>query len=249
MNTNCYLHYSAVGALVGFFYLTEKFIIPMKTIFSVTAFLFLFAACHPGTGESSGSRQETGMISQDTVSNKPHADTAYTTIQSDRAIIPGKRIGKTFLLEDAERLSKILGKPDYSDAAMGKAWLTWFGKKRDEHNNRTELNVYTTYKDTSMTSKVVKQIRTTSSWFVLKNNIHVYSDFSAVQNAFPGLEYSGKYRDGDREIKLYDDIRQGIAFEIVTANRQQICIGIIIHEPGDPVTATYIPLHQDIMSE
>jgi hypothetical protein len=43
---------------------------------------------------------------------------------------------------DATNLETEFGKPDMSDAAMGKAWLTWYGKK-DEHNNKTELNIYT----------------------------------------------------------------------------------------------------------
>ena len=86
--------------------------------------------------------------------------------QTDAAwlIVPGESLGRIKLGTDAAGLEKILHKPDASNAAMGKAWLTWKGK-RDEHNNATELNIYTTYKDSTMQQKTVQQIRTTSSSF------------------------------------------------------------------------------------
>jgi hypothetical protein len=172
-----------------------------------------------------------------------------SSIPPDRLIAPGKLIGKTRIGENAEMLSKTLGKPDMSDAAMGKAWLTWYGKKRDEHNNRTELNIYTTYKDSTMATKVVKHIRTTSSWFMVRDSLHVYSDFASIQSVFPNLQYVGKYQDDTRVIKLYDDARQGIAFEVVSANKQRICTGIIVHVPGKSIAATYIPLNEHRISE
>src|SRR5687768_7060442 len=44
----------------------------------------------------------------------------------DNVIIPGKSIGLLKLNEQAEVVYKLLGKPDKSDAAMGKALATWF---------------------------------------------------------------------------------------------------------------------------
>lgn len=60
-------------------------------------------------------------------------------------IIPGERIGLTKLEENVQSLSE-LGKPDFSDSAMGKSWTTWVSKD-DEKN---ELNIYSTYKNPEM---------------------------------------------------------------------------------------------------
>ncbi|RZK58182.1 MAG: hypothetical protein EOO91_08780 [Pedobacter sp.] len=41
-------------------------------------------------------------------------------------IVPGKSIGKFYLGQNVIELDSILGKPDLSDAAMGKAWSIWY---------------------------------------------------------------------------------------------------------------------------
>jgi hypothetical protein len=127
-----------------------------------------------------------------------------------------------------------------SDAAMGKAWLTWYGKK-DEHNNRTELNIYTTYRDTSMREKSVQQIRTTSSFFSTGNNMHVYSSLDEIKKVFPGIQKLDQLANNGRNISVYDDVKNGIAFEIADANDQKICTAIIVHIKGRKVSDIYIP--------
>lgn len=219
----------------------------MNIILCCSFFLLSLVACNASVNRSSKGEGLTDSIKDTDSVNRDNS--SQTVVSSDRIIAPGKLIGKTRIGENAEMLSKTLGKPDMSDAAMGKAWLTWYGKKRDEHNNRTELNIYTTYKDSTMATKVVKQIRTTSSWFMVRDSLHVYSDFAGIQSVFPNLQYVGKYQDDTRVIKLYDDARQGIAFEVVSANKQRICTGIIVHVPGKSVAATYIPLNEHRIPE
>lgn len=143
---------------------------------------------------------------------------------------------------DAAELETVLGKPDLSDAAMGKAWLTWKGKK-DEHNNATELNIYTTYKDSTMRQKTVQQIRTTSALFSTDGGLRVYSSLETIRKEFPGIRKLAHYSEEGREIVIYDEIKKGIAFEITPAGQQQICTGIIIHKKGSPVTDVYAFLH------
>lgn len=186
------------------------------------------------------SSQQTSAILKDTVA----VAASHSSIPDDRLIIPGKQIGQTVLGEDASALAA-LGKPDFSDAAMGKAWTTWYGKK-DEHNNRTELNVYTTYADSTMSRKTVQQIRITSPYFITADSIHVYSDIAAIRNAFPNIQMVGRYRDEGREINIYNEISKGIAFEITNAGTQQICTGIIVNRHGKPVTDIYMMLHPDM---
>lgn len=160
-------------------------------------------------------------------------------------LVPGESIGKIKLGTNAAGLEQILGKPDASNAAMGKAWLTWKGK-RDEHNNATELNVYTTYKDSTMQEKTVQQIRTTSSSFSTADGLHVYASLEEIRAKFPGIKKRAHYSEGGRNFVIYDEEKSGIAFEIAEANNQQICTGIIVHQKGKDVTEIYISLHPGI---
>ncbi len=160
-------------------------------------------------------------------------------------IVPGESIGRIKLGTDAAGLESILNKPDLSNAAMGKAWLTWKGK-RDEHNNATELNVYTTYKDSTMEEKTVQQIRTTSSSFFTADSLHVYASLEQVSAKFPGIRKRAHYNEDGRDIVIYDDKKSGIAFEMARANEQPICTGIIVHPKGKNVTEIYISLHPDM---
>ncbi len=162
-------------------------------------------------------------------------------LDTAQLIVPGERIGKVKLNEDVSSL-EVLGPPDMSDAAMGKAWLTWKGK-RDEHNNATVLNVYTAYKDNTLTVKTVQQIRTTSSNFFTQDSIHVYSSLQAIEQKFPSLKKAASYNEDGRKMMIYDATENGIAFEIASANQQQICTGIIVHEKNQSVTDIYIMLH------
>jgi len=204
----------------------------------------ILAGCENAKRESSASG-----VSSDTATavptEKPRPASGRSpsdTLASDRIITPGTSIGNTFLEEIPDTLRAILGKPDVADAAMGKVWLTWFGKKRDEHNNRTQVDVFLTYRDSSMSAKVVRQIRTTSSWFRLEDSLHVYSDFSSIRSAFPDLRYTGKYSSGGRELKIYDDLAKGVAFETVTAAGQTLCTAILVHVPGTPLNSVFFPI-------
>src|SRR5207244_3305346 len=110
---------------------------------------------------------------------KTKEDTAANSMGNE-LIVAGKSIGKINLGMNDSLLGVVLGKADMSDAAMGKAWLTWYGKKPDEHNNKTELNIFTSYKDTSMREKVVQQVRTTSPFFSTASGLHVYSSLQDI---------------------------------------------------------------------
>lgn len=195
-----------------------------------------------------GTTKETDTTNKIATTATTITDTAAEkekSIAADRLIVPGESIGKTHLGMDAALLQDLLGKPDMSDAAMGKAWLTWRGK-RDEHNNVPQLNIYTTYKDSTMREKTVQQIRSTSSYFSTQNKIHVYSSLKEITQLFPDIKKAAQYNDDGRNVVIYDEQQQGIAFEIASANEQQICTGIIVHKKGENVTAVYMFLHPDM---
>ncbi|MFT4155941.1 hypothetical protein [Parafilimonas sp.] len=220
----------------------------MKYLLFITALVFSGACNRQNHAEeqATGTPGEANNIPNErdsaALNNKMNNDTVKNEISANKLIIPGKSLGNIEIGMDNSRL-EAFGNPDMSDAAMGKAWLTWYGKKPDEHNNKTQLNVYTAYKDTAMLAKTVQQIRSTSSFFETAGGLHVYTSLNDIQQQFPGLKKVAAYTDDGRKVDIYDAQRQGIAFEIATADAQQICTGIIVHKSGIKVTQVYMSLH------
>ena len=218
----------------------------MKIPVLLAAIVLVLIACNSNnTSSQSKAMSDTNENIADKDSSILKTDTGSINFKNKKEpnniIIPGERIGRAELNTDAEDLEAEFGKPDRSDAAMGKAWLTWFGKS-DEHKNKTQLDIYTTYKDTSMREKTVQQVRTTSSYFSTEQNIHVYSSFDEIQKVFPGIQKLSQRKDDGRTITVYDDVKNGIAFEIADVKDQNICTGIFIHIKGKKVTDIYIPV-------
>jgi hypothetical protein len=203
--------------------------------------LLAFCICLISCGQKN---TETTTDTTTDITTKPTQPDTTIQIQKQpgKLIVPGESVGNISIGTNAADLEKILGKPDASDAAMGKAWLTWNGE-RDEHNNATTLNIYTTYQDSTMQQKTVQQIRTTSSLFSTNDGIRVYSSLETIRKEFPEIEKLAHYTDEGRDIVIYDEIQKGIAFEIAAAGQQQICTGIIIHKKGEVVTNVYIFFH------
>jgi hypothetical protein len=223
--------------------------IAMKKLLLISGSLLIFTCCQHQPGAATAA--DTVVTANGQSASRPGKDTVVSkaaAIPPDKLVSPGKGIGKINLGSDAGDLEKILGKPDFSDAATGKAWLTWYSKRRDEHNNRNELNIYTTYADSTMRAKTVRQIRVTSPFYITADSLQVYNNLARIQQVYPDIVFAGKYREqqGGREILLYDAVARGIAFEVAAANEQRICISMIVHEPGKKVTDIYIMLHPDL---
>ena len=173
------------------------------------------------------------------------ADSIPATDVSDKMlIVPGERIGNIFIGQNADQLESILGKADLSDAAMGKAWLTWFSKVSTGITGN-ELNVYTAYRDDDpdLTEKVVHQIRITSDEFKTAKGISTGKTLEEVKQQYPDIELSGKYdHETPNPVSVYDDAEAGIAFEM----ENDICTGIIIHSKDKKVGDEYISFHPDM---
>ncbi|RZJ29672.1 MAG: hypothetical protein EOO48_06950 [Flavobacterium sp.] len=170
------------------------------------------------------------------------ADTVKPVSNTRLLIIPGQSIGNISLELNAENIENILGKADLSDAAMGKAWLTWFSKVSDSVTGN-ELNIYTEYKDNEMTEKVVRQIRITSDEFKTAEGIGTGKSIDAISKIFPSIKMVGKYdTETNFPVTLYDAVDDGIAFEA----ENNVCTGIIIHQKGRSVSEVYISFHPDM---
>lgn len=168
---------------------------------------------------------------------------AESNVNPRLLIVPGQSIGNIKLELKADSLENILGKPDLSDAAMGKAWLTWFSKVSDSVTGN-ELNVYTTYKDNELREKIVRQIRVTSNEFKTKDDIHTGKTLDEIAEFFPEIQLIGRYdTNTSYPVSVYDVVDEGIAFE----TENNVCTGIIIHRKGEKVSEEYITFHPDML--
>lgn len=165
-------------------------------------------------------------------------------------VVPGMSIGNVWLEQNTEKLG-FLGDADLSDAAMGKAWLTWYSSNSKLVNGKSELNVYTTYKDNEMKEKVVRQIRVTSPDFKTADGIGTGMAFSEIQKLIPNLDYIGSFRNPgtSNPVELYDATTVGIAFEIENTGSDKICIALIVHPKNRNVTEEYLYFHPDLIRE
>lgn len=159
-------------------------------------------------------------------------------------IVPGASIGLTALGQSAESLA-VLGQPDLSDAAMGKAWMSWYSKKTDSKDFKSELMICTGYKDSEMKEKVIKEIRINSADFKTSKGNGTGQTLSSLQQEFPALKAIASYKNTNlkSEVQIYDDIINGIAFEVQDNDK---CIGVIVHSKQKQTTCEYIVLHPEL---
>lgn len=170
-----------------------------------------------------------------------HVDTTQvqkdTLIGASQLIVPGKSIGDTYIGESLDSVITRLGKPDQSDAAMGSSLSTWFAK-HDSTAAQTDIFSHHNYgaKDESVSR--VKLVRVTSPWFKTSEYIHNGMPLDSITIHYH-LKHVADYSSAKDTLKIYDDVAQGIAFEI---NNQHKCAGILIHAAKDS-TGTYISMH------
>jgi len=198
--------------------------------------LLLFAASFFACTQSSVSGDERKDSTANQAMLKPNR------ITTDSLIVPGKSVGKLYLKQDVQDLEQILGKADGGDAAMGKAWGIWYDKNSNG-STKDEIDVYSSYADTSMVKKDIKQIRITANSFATKNQLRTGNGLSAFLDEFKDAEKLSTFLDVKTKdsILIYDSKRNGIGVEVV----KNIITAITIHEIGIPVNATYLTLHPE----
>lgn len=189
--------------------------------FSLFFIVLTITACQSGSSDSKVIQTDSAQVS---------------SVEEVTLIDPGRSIGNVSLGQDMQAVSEILGTPDSGDAAMGKAWGIWY------HNDpsapgRTELSIYSSYKDSNMTAKDVKQIRTTSNKFKSASGIYVGCSLLNFKSTYTDAELRARYYDptsGDT-IKLYDSRSQGIGAEFINDTSR----ALTIHPIGTYANETY----------
>lgn len=193
----------------------------MKVI-HLTALVFaaLFTACQSDTPRSAAVQVDSsGSAAADTTS----------------LIVAGKSLGRFRLKQDMQTVTTILGEPDAGDAAMGKAWGIWY-EKDPSGGQKSEIAIYSSYKDSTMMDKDVKQIRTTARRFKTIEGLGIGSSVSDFKRAYPDLSLQAQYSYGTSDtISLYDSESRGIAIELIT----DTCRAINVHPAGTPVNESY----------
>lgn len=148
------------------------------------------------------------------------------------ALVPGVSAG-TFKLGEADSsVYQQLGRPDYSDAAMGKAVLLWYTDTAEGH----PFSIFTARDMGNDETARIQQIRVTSPAFKTAESIHVGSPLTEI-SAHYQIELIETYENDGDSLTVYDSDR-GIAFEIGPDGR---CVAVIIHS-ADADATTYLPL-------
>jgi len=156
-------------------------------------------------------------------------------------IVPGRSVGDISLGENIENVGKKLGKPDAGDAAMGKAWGIWYSKDSAQ-NGRNEIAIYSSYKDTTLTTKNVKQIRITSKQFKTQDGFGTERSVEDTRTKFPGIIQIATYINEVKDsVMVYDSKTEGIGFEFVKGKS----ISLTVHPINVPVNGTYLTLHPE----
>lgn len=147
---------------------------------------------------------------------------------SDQLIVPGQSIGQARIGDADSILIARLGKPDSSDAAMGKAWLFWISK--NEAHDRT--GIFTTRRmGTEDETARISQVFVSSPFFLTAEGMRTGTGLEAIRKAYPALKQTIKLADGGI---VYDDTGRGIAFIIGSDGG---CKAIIVHRAGTGVQA------------
>jgi hypothetical protein len=175
----------------------------------------------------------------DSVSNLASAPTQ--SVDERFLVVAGRSVGEIALGEDMEEVGRKLGRPNAGDAAMGKAWGIWYSDDSTA-KHRNEIAVYSSYRDTSMRIKDVKQIRITSNRFKTKDGLATGSTLEDAKLKFPTIEKLSAYLNEDKDtVTVYDAKKDGIGFEFLKGKS----ISLTVHQVNIPVNATYLTLHPE----
>ncbi len=158
-------------------------------------------------------------------------------------IVPGRSVGAIRLGAAPGKAGLPTAPPAASDAAMLKAWATWYGAPGTGGNRSavpTELDVYTAPPAGDDGShKAVQLVRATSPWFRLAGGLRVGASLRAIRAAHGALPLAATYRLPGGLRYLYDDAARGIAFETDGPGAGSTCRAIVVHLPGPAAQKNY----------
>ena len=169
------------------------------------------------------------------------ASSVIKAVDSSRLIVPGTRAGKLYLGQDMTAVADLLGRPDDGDAAMGSALGIWYTKSSSDFTRRDPISIFSSYRDSNMVVKVVKQLSVSAPDYRTSNGIHTGFTLAALQSAYPGLKKIQQFVSGSGHdtLKVYDSVNEGIAFDMI----KDTCSSITVHPKNKPANSTYLSVH------
>jgi hypothetical protein len=179
-------------------------------------------------------KKEENTVIQTENSSEKISETNIKSTIFEKQIIPGKRIGNIILEENATAVLDSLGKPDSSDAAMGKAISTW---------NKGDSGLLTLITSTQMGVEDfsrIKAIRSLSKDFKTVDNLGISSSIAELKKYYR-LDPVGKFTDNGKHYYLYTTPK-GIAFEM---GMNQKCNGVLLYSPGADPESFFTSMYQD----
>jgi hypothetical protein len=153
---------------------------------------------------------------------------------SDALIVPGERIGQTYLGNDGAETLKHLPKPSGVDRGMSKTREVWKSRPGGPLETLFIYAVNNGAMDVEPIDGVtIKLIRVTAEYFRTANGISTDSTLEKIRKAFPDAVPLPDVPT------IYDDLKQGIAFEFAKEpTADSLCIAIMVHPPGESNVAT-----------
>lgn len=227
----------------------------MKFYHLILAALIFLSACqrNPATNTATDTTIKADTSAKNPVAKEASADTVqvdtFRNIPASKLIVPGERIGETKLGETGTELFAAKDKPDAGDAAMGKAWSTWYSKPApgDIDTTRNELNVFTLVKMGADDGEHrVKLIRVTSPFFATKTKVSAKKQKNYIQKVFPDLKKLAVYPSPKGDVFIYDDSKNGIAFEFLGDKNSSVCKAVMVHDKGEKLPGQIAGIHNDL---
>ncbi|MGI4884952.1 MAG: hypothetical protein ACRYFR_08335 [Janthinobacterium lividum] len=159
-------------------------------------------------------------------------------------VVPGRSLGQVQLGLAPAGAHLPTTPPNASDAAMGKAWATWYGA-RPAHGAPTELDVYTAPPPGDDGShRSVQVVRATSPYFQLANGLHAGSNLRSIRAAYGALPLATTYSVPGGVRYLYDAGARGIAFETSGKALDSKCTAVVVHLPKLAAKKFYVSMGQ-----
>jgi len=169
---------------------------------------------------------------------------AFPEYSGDLMIVPGKSIDNVFLGQDMQEVFKILGNPNDGDAAMGKAWGIWYLRDSTD-TKKGMLSVYSSYKDSTMVTKDVKQIVVSASNYRTDKGLRIGVSLDEIKAVFPNVKKAEIYVSTVKKdtLVVYDAEDEGIAFDVRNKGDHFFTTAITVHPKKVSVNSTYLTIH------
>lgn len=205
------------------------------TLYLILALAAFLASCQ---SQENSRQTEPDTVPADTTAAQPPKPPAP---DSTYLIVPGGSIGKVKVGMYGEALARILGEPDSSDAAMGKALYFWEGEQPAHY-----VSVFTVTDFGGQVEKpVVQQVQITSPRFLTKDSIGTGMPLSEIRQKYGPLRPLAYFQNAQRQqVYIFDNQAQGIAFEVTLPD--SLCSAITVHPKGEDMADIYLPLHPDM---